>query len=507
MRGKSIATLAFLAVLVFAVESPDAIAEPGVAVATNQIMAGLYAPQQWFSREHINTVNELTGKKVSIGGIWVDVDEWPQNVTYMLEEIWSTGATPFVNIHVPGTAAEVAAGSFDAQISSLGAGLNLWLAKGDNRSVLLAPMPEMNGDWIPYGMDPANFKDAYRHFVWLASKSGSTAWKVRWVFAPNGWSAPPHQMADYYPGADVVDLVGMSAYNWGSNQPGLYWTTVAQTMGGALDEARGFAPEKPFLIAQTASSPFGGDKDAWIREMFAYLAQDPNAVGFLYFNIEKEHDWAIYKGSTLNQGWKDGMALETTLYQWPLTDWFETGPLTVDTYLIPFEGTFSDDDDSPFKAEIEWMATSGITQGCGVNRFCPQAPVTRGEMASFLFRALALPASVPDFFNDDAGSPHEEAINAIRDAGITEGCDATAFCPHLPTTRAQMASFLVRAFDLPSASSDYFADDSASIHYADINSLALAGITSGCSPGAFCPDATVSREQMAAFLYRSFAGP
>ena len=508
MRGKAFSRVALVAglTLISVGRMSDAVAEPGVAVATNQIMAGLYAPQQWFSYEHIALVNQATGKNVSIGGMWVDVDEWPSNVTHMLEEIWSAGATPFVNIHVPGTAAQVAAGEFDASIIDLGAGVNLWLAKGGERSVLLAPMPEMNGDWIPYGMDHTNFKEAYRRFVNLASRSGSTGWNVRWVFAPNGWSAPPYRMADYYPGADVVDLVGISAYNWGSNQPGLSWTTVEQTMGGALDEARGFAPEKPFLIAQTASSPFGGDKDAWIREMFTYLAEDRNAVGFIYFNIEKEHDWAIYKSSTVNPGWKDGMALETTAYHWPLTDWFDTGSLIVDTYLIPFEGKFSDDDTSLFVNEIEWLAQAGITTGCGPERFCPEDPVTRGEMASFLYRALALPAGGPDFFSDDAGSPREEAINAVRAAKITLGCGTASFCPHAATTRAQMASFLVRALDYPTTAVDFFTDDDGSIHQADINSLRESGVTTGCTTTTYCPGTIITREQMAAFLFRAF-GP
>lgn len=505
MSGKRLTALVG-AFLVLVGLSGRAEAEPGVAVATNQIMAGLYAPQQWFSREHIFEVNAASGKDVSIGGLWVDITEPPGNVTFMLEEIWSVGATPFVNIHFAGTQADVLAGNFDSHISSLASSIDRWLSMGGNRLVMLAPMPEMNGNWVPYGMDPTGFKDAFRHITWLASKSGSTGWNVRWVFAPNGWSAPPHRMADYYPGADVVDLVGMSAYNWGSNYPGARWTTVGETMGGALDEARGFAPEKPFLISQTGASPDGGDKDAWIREMFTFLANDPNAVGFIYFNINKETDWTIYqRGLTVNPGWLDGMAMETTVYQWPLSDWSNDGPLTVDTYTLPFVGMFSDDDQSPFQMEIEWLAGSGITHGCSANRFCPTDPVTRGQMASFLYRALALPAASPDYFHDDAGSEHEEAINAIRQAGITTGCAATSYCPHAATTRGEMATFLVRALGLPETSLDYFIDDEQLIHESDINALRQAEITTGCTATTYCPTATITREQMAAFLYRSFA--
>ena len=509
MRGKSLALLALLAAaLVVPGGTRSADAEPGVAVATDQIMAGLYAPQQWFSREHIFEVNQASGKNVSIGGIWVDITEPPGNVTYMLEEIWSVGATPFVNIHFAGTPTDVSAGTFDSHISSLAASIDRWLSMGGNRMVMLAPMPEMNGNWIPYGMDPVGFRKAFRHIVWQSSKSGSTGWNVRWVFAPNGWSAPPHRMVDYYPGADVVDLVGMSAYNWGTSELGTQWTTVQATMGGALDEARGFAPEKPFLISQTASSSFGGDKEAWIREMFSYLAADPNAVGFIYFNIHKEQDWSINRGRTeVNQGWLDGMSLDTTVYQWPLVDWVNDGLLTVDNYHVVFEGRFSDDDRSPFVAEIEWLASSGITQGCDPQRFCPGEPVTRGQMASFLSRALALPVGSPDFFSDDAGSPHEEAINAIRAAGLTSGCAPTEFCPHASTTREQMATFLARSLGLPGSPTDFFTDDIGSIHEGDINALRDSEITLGCSETTFCPTTKVSREQMAAFLFRSFSSP
>jgi S-layer homology domain len=74
----------------------------------------------------------------------------------------------------------------------------------------------------------------------------------------------------------------------------------------------------------------------------------------------------------------------------------------------------------------------------------------------------------------------------------------------VPVSREQMASFLSRAFDLPPSSSDFFTDDNTSIHEGSINALAASGITGGCATGRYCPKANVSREQMAAFLYRAF---
>ena len=161
---------------------------------------------------------------------------------------------------------------------------------------------------------------------------------------------------------------------------------------------------------------------------------------------------------------------------------------------------------SAFVNDIVWLVASGITTGCGGGRFCPRALVTREQMASFLARAVALPAATHDHFGDDAGSVHEADINLVAEAGIAVGCGATEFCPRQQVTREQMASFLARALGLPAATHDYFGDDAGSIHEADINRVAEAGLALGCGGGRYCPSDPVTREQMAAFLHRA-VGP
>jgi hypothetical protein len=66
-------------------------------------------------------------------------------------------------------------------------------------------------------------------------------------------------------------------------------------------------------------------------------------------------------------------------------------------------------------------------------------------MASFLVRALDLPSTNVDHFTDDNGSTHEDRINALAASGITHGCGTTTFCPNGGVTRGQMAAFLHRA--------------------------------------------------------------
>ena len=167
---------------------------------------------------------------------------------------------------------------------------------------------------------------------------------------------------------------------------------------------------------------------------------------------------------------------------------------------------FRDTAGHPFAADIEWLRQAGITGGCGNGRFCPDAPVRRDEMASFLARAFELPGPAADAFADDAGSIHEGDINRLAASGITGGCAAGRYCPRNVVTRGQMASFLARALRLPAAGRDYFADDDRSTHQTDINRLAESGITGGCGLGRFCPASGITRGQMAAFLHRALSG-
>ena len=167
------------------------------------------------------------------------------------------------------------------------------------------------------------------------------------------------------------------------------------------------------------------------------------------------------------------------------------------------QSPFTDSGSSKFYADILWLTREGITAGCASKKFCPNGLVTRAQMATFLTRALNLPWATRDYFTDDEGSTHEANINALARAGITAGCSSTRFCPDGVVTRAQMATFLVRAFDLSSTGHDYFNDDNRSQHEANINALARSGITHGCGTSTFCPNGGVTRGQMAAFLHRA----
>jgi hypothetical protein len=178
---------------------------------------------------------------------------------------------------------------------------------------------------------------------------------------------------------------------------------------------------------------------------------------------------------------------------------------------LPPGGSFLDDDEMSQEPYIEALAASGITKGCNPpdnDLFCPTQSVTRGQVASFLVRALGVPpAPEPDRFIDDDDSPHAADIDALVAAGITRGCnppDNTEFCPERPVTRGEMAAFLVRAFGYETPPDvDTFLDDETSLFEAEIEALAAAGITAGCGAESFCPNDVIVRKNLAVFLVRA----
>lgn len=115
--------------------------------------------------------------------------------------------------------------------------------------------------------------------------------------------------------------------------------------------------------------------------------------------------------------------------------------------LAPAATSPFSDSGGPFLDDINRLAAAGITDGCGSGRFCPDDLITRAQMARFLVRGLHLPAAATSPFSDSGGD-FQDDINRLASAGITNGCAPGLYCPHGPVTRGQMASFLTRALGL-----------------------------------------------------------
>ena len=202
-------------------------------------------------------------------------------------------------------------------------------------------------------------------------------------------------------------------------------------------------------------------------------------------------------------------------------------PIT--TFACPAEqvpsANFVDTEGNTFTAEIACLAwyriTSGGVGGLPANHYGPSLVVRRDQMASFLARVLDYvdPDLLGpydgrnDFVDVDAGNVHAAAINRLRDAGVVVGGPggrpANRFGPELTVTREQMATFINRTYGRVhggeglTAVEDYFDDDAGSIHEDNINALAVAGIVGGRSPRTYAPGAVVRRDAMSAFIMRT----
>ncbi len=169
----------------------------------------------------------------------------------------------------------------------------------------------------------------------------------------------------------------------------------------------------------------------------------------------------------------------------------------------------------PFHDFVNTIARSGVAAGCGAGNYCPESPNTRAQMAVFLLKAkygeghVSPPASGAVFLDVPASDFFASWIEELSALGVTGGCGGGNYCPDAAVTRAQMAVFLLKTLlgsaYAPPVVAQTFADVPPGSFASDwINDLAKRGITGGCGGGSYCPGAPNTRGQMAAFLVRTF---
>jgi hypothetical protein len=201
-------------------------------------------------------------------------------------------------------------------------------------------------------------------------------------------------------------------------------------------------------------------------------------------------------------------------------------PYPVTSVPVDFTVRFFDvDDASLFQSYIYAAAGAGVMPGCDPAGFlfCPSALVTRADMAGFILRAVHgadfVPAPYAGAFDDvQAGDYNADYIQSFFDEGYTAGCGNGDYCPDATHTRGQAAVFILKGTHGP----DYVPPPCATTHQFDdvpcpptpeapfgdwVGQLSVEGITAGCGPTTFCPDAGIPNEQMGTFLVKAFSIP
>ena len=166
--------------------------------------------------------------------------------------------------------------------------------------------------------------------------------------------------------------------------------------------------------------------------------------------------------------------------------------------------------DAYYYDAVLWAAENAITSGTTDTTFSPNAPCTRAQIVTFLWRAAGSPEpkGTQSFGDVTAGSYYEKAVAWAAENGITGGTGDGKFSPGATCTRAQAVTFLYRASSASAVSSGAaFTDVAPDAYYADAVAWAAENeITGGIGGGLFAPGSNCTRAQIVTFLYRSISG-
>jgi hypothetical protein len=352
---------------------------------------------------------------------------------------------------------------------------------------------------------------------WLSGAiSGTDRWSYNSIYSPNAHSGQHFLYADDYPATATDSYISMitsvtvppngkllfhhayaleTGYDGGmleySTNGGSSWTDA-----GLLMDGNGYNA----TLASFSGNPLGG-RDAFTGNSHGYISTRLNLSSLAGQNVKFRFRMGLDIGTYALGWWLDDVQM------------YECRPVTRifgDVPALYWANSF-----------IERLYNAGITGGCSVTplNYCPDSIVTRAQMAIFLLKGIHGSSYIPPSvgastgFTDVATDYWAAAwIKQLAAESITSGCGAGVYCPDATVTRAQMAVFLLKAkydaaFDPPFATG-VFIDVPVSYWAAKwIERLAVDGITSGCGTGIYCPDAGVTRAQMAVFLVKTFGLP
>ncbi len=174
---------------------------------------------------------------------------------------------------------------------------------------------EMNGNWFPWseetnGNHAGEYVQAWRHVHDRFTAIGAT--NAIWIWSPNVVTARPSvRLAPLYPGDDYVDWLGIVGYyrrvylddNGKPKAP-----TFDNTYGSTLDELRAVA-SKPIVLTEVGATEVGGNKPAWITSLFQGLADNPDIIGFVWFDHSVNGtDWRIESSTAATDAFATGVA-------------------------------------------------------------------------------------------------------------------------------------------------------------------------------------------------------
>jgi beta-mannanase/TolA-binding protein len=305
---------------------------------------GLYTAQSPFNWSEYDQVSKAVGKATNMVGYFQGFDQ--DFNAGAVQRSWANGRLPLMTWEslpaktgndqpwVPGYGnADITSGAFDAYLTKYAQDL-----RANGQPMVIRLDHEMNGQWYNWAESknqqnaPGSFVAMWKH-VWNVFQANGANDYVIWDWSPSRIDKlgnPKYQtldyMANYYPGEQYVDWVGMSGYyRTTGEQP-----TFQNTYGATLAQIRQVAPGKPIMLneigaTETGSTVSNGQKSQWIDSLFDALADPVNrdVIGFAYFSevattivdgSRTTNDWRLDSRRDSLQAFVDGIARTDTDY-------------------------------------------------------------------------------------------------------------------------------------------------------------------------------------------------
>ena len=273
---------------------------------------------QTVDRNWLSVLERWQGQQNASVGVFVNVgisrDQLLTVANRLLTPIWEHGSVPHViwqpymgsrKDTSPTVARDIATGRHDQTLERWAEILEQWLRPADtpDRRLYLNFAPEMNGDWLPWDTSdgettPSDYVAMWRRVHDIIERTGVDGNHLQWIWAMNRTGRTTSPIEAFYPGDKYVDWCGVHGYNW-SNWGG--WMSPERLYEKPLNAIESFT-DNPTVLSEYGSSSDVDDghdpakKDAWIRDTFEYVAER-NVRMALWFNHEKETDWAVFGGS------------------------------------------------------------------------------------------------------------------------------------------------------------------------------------------------------------------
>jgi beta-mannanase len=289
-------------------------------------LLGSYYGNQGWEMEYVKALENFQGKKHAVVNLftnWCDQTTTIDNLfNQQLPKIWSNQNIPLITWEPylcdsastpPDVVRRAANGEYDTYINKWADRLKTFLSgpdgvyqTSDDRRVYIRLAHEMNGNWYPWsaalgGSTPTDYVLMWKRVKGIFDNKGLDAKHVQWVWCVNNTDVGNYPAESFYPGDAYVDWIAIDGYNWGTSQTWSSWQPPDQTFGSMMTRLQAMTT-KPLAITELGTSTIASSgtdlaaKSQWLTDAFNY-ALTKNIKMVLWFNQDKETDWAAFGGA------------------------------------------------------------------------------------------------------------------------------------------------------------------------------------------------------------------